>query len=87
MSEAIQAEAKAQGGTVRLLVERSGGIRETVLMKARSEQRGEQSFWLIGVAPEMREAVRRYGPLEAIPQAFAETLRLTTGACASSGTC
>ena len=79
MSEAIQAEAKAQGGTVRLLVERSGGIRETLLIKARSEQRGEQRFWLIGVAPEMREALRRYGPLDAIPQAFAETWRLTTG--------
>ena len=78
MSEAIQTEAAAHEGRVRLLIERNG-IRETLVIQARSEQRGEKSLWLIGVGPEMRETTRRYGAIEAIPQSVAETWRLTTG--------
>jgi regulator of sigma E protease len=78
MSEAIQAEGAANQGRIRLLVERNG-IRETVEIPARTEKRGEKSVWLIGVGPDMRETTRRHGPLDAVPQAFAETWRLTTG--------
>jgi regulator of sigma E protease len=78
MSEAIQAEGAANQGRIRLLVERNG-IRETVAIPARTEKRGEKSVWLIGVGPDMRETTRRHGPLDAVPQAFAETWRLTTG--------
>ena len=78
MSEAIQVEGAANDGRIRLLIERNG-IRETLIIPARSEQRGEKSVWLIGVGPDMRETTRRHGPLEAVPQAFAETWRLTTG--------
>jgi regulator of sigma E protease len=78
MSEAIQVEGAANQGRIRLLVERNG-IRETVEIPARTEKRGEKSVWLIGIGPDMRETTRRHGPLDAVPQAFAETWRLTTG--------
>lgn len=78
MSEAIQTEAAQRGGRVRLTLDR-GGIRETLEVVARKERRGDKEMWFIGVGPELRETVRRAGPLEAIPQAFAETWRFTTG--------
>ncbi len=78
MSEAIQAEAAAREGRVRLTLDR-GGIRETVELQARKERRGEREMWFIGVGPEMRETVRRAGPLQAIPQSVEETWRFTTG--------
>jgi regulator of sigma E protease len=78
MSEAIQVEGTANEGRIRLLVERNG-IRETLEIPARTEKRGEKSVWLIGIGPDMRETTRRHGPLDAVPQAFAETWRLTTG--------
>jgi regulator of sigma E protease len=78
MSEAIQVEGAANDGRIRLLFERNG-IRETLTIPARTEQRGDKAVWLIGVAPDMRETTRRHGPLDAVPQAFAETWRLTTG--------
>jgi regulator of sigma E protease len=78
MSEAIQVEGAANDGRIRLLFERNG-IRETLTIPARTEQRGDKAVWLIGVAPDMRETTRRHVPLDAVPQAFAETWRLTTG--------
>ena len=78
MSDAIQVEGAANQGRIRLLVERNG-IRETLVIPARTEKRGDKSVWLIGVGPDMRETTRRYGALEAVPQAFAETWRLTAG--------
>jgi regulator of sigma E protease len=78
MSKAIQTEASQRGGRVRLTLDR-GGIRETLEVVARKERRGDKEMWFIGVGPELRETVRRAGPLEAIPQAFAETWRFATG--------
>jgi len=78
MSEAIQVEAAANDGRVRLLIERNG-IRETISMQARSELRGDKTVWLIGVTPEMRDTTRHYGPFDAVGQSIKETWRLTTG--------
>ncbi|GMU42048.1 MAG: RIP metalloprotease RseP [Xanthomonadales bacterium] len=80
MSEAIQTEAKRHAGRVRLYVERAdGGIRETVEIGARKEQRGDRQVWIIGIGADLRDTLRRYGPLAAVPQAFVETWRLTAG--------
>lgn len=78
MSDAIQAEAAANGGKVHLLVERNG-IQESITVPARLDPRDGKPFWVIGVTPDMRETLRHYGPIDAVPQAFAETWRLTTG--------
>ncbi|MEZ5466777.1 MAG: RIP metalloprotease RseP [Lysobacterales bacterium] len=78
MRDAIQAEAGAREGRVRLLVDRNG-IRETLVIQARQHTVDEQTAWVVGVAPDMRETTRHYGPLAAIPQAFSETWRLTVG--------
>lgn len=78
MSEAIQADAAAHAGKVRLLIDRNG-IRQTIEVAALQEMRGDKMMWIIGIAPEFRETTRHYGPLAAIPQAFSETWRLTTG--------
>jgi regulator of sigma E protease len=78
MSEAIQKEASANAGRVRLQIDRNG-IRENLLVQARSEARGDKSMWIIGVTPDMRETTRSYGPIAAVPQAFVETWRLTVG--------
>ena len=78
MSEAIQADAAAHAGKVRLLIDRNG-IRETIEVTALQEMRGDKMMWIIGVAPDFRETTRHYGPLAAIPQSFSETWRLTTG--------
>jgi regulator of sigma E protease len=78
MSEAIQTEAAEHGGQVRLSVERNG-IVETRSMMARQEKRGTEVIWIVGITSDLHETTRQYGPLAAIPQAFAETWRLAVG--------
>ena len=78
MSKAIQAEASANQGTVRVVRLRNG-IRDTLVIKSRSDTRAGKVYPVIGIGPELRETLRSYGPLDAIPQAFVETWRLTAG--------
>lgn len=77
-SKAIQQEAALHDGRLQLLVNRNG-MQQRVDVTAQQQMRGQQMAWLIGVIADTRETTRHYGPLDAIPQAFGETWRLTVG--------
>ncbi|MFO1494465.1 MAG: RIP metalloprotease RseP [Lysobacterales bacterium] len=76
MRKAIQTAAQASQGRVELLIERDRQ-QQTLQITAQQVQDGEQSAWVIGLGPEMRDAIRRAGPLAALPQAVSETWRMT----------
>ncbi len=78
MSKAIQAEAAANAGKVRVVRVRNG-VQDTLVIQSRADTRDGKVYPIIGIGPELRETLRSYGPLEAIPQAFVETWRLTSG--------
>ncbi len=77
MSKAIQADAAANAGTVDVVVLRNG-IRESLSIQSKTIERGGKRYPMIGVGADYREALRRYDPVAAVPQAFVEAWRLTT---------
>lgn len=78
MIEAMQSEAAAREGRVRLLIERDGK-RSPVDVLPRKVRRGNQESWYLGAAPDLRETLRRSGPLQAVPGAITESWRLAEG--------
>jgi len=73
-----------RGGEAMVEVDRQGE-RLALLMQPRQQLNPEtkQTQWALGIAPAARkapehDALRRYGPLEAIPAAFRETGRMTS---------
>jgi regulator of sigma E protease len=78
MSKAIQADAAKNAGLVHVVIVRNG-VTESLSIQSRADVRNGKTFPVIGIGPELRESVRSYGPLEAIPQSFVETWRLING--------
>jgi regulator of sigma E protease len=76
LSKAIQSEAK-KNARLHLLVERAGATLTLDVDAAQDELNG-QPHWRIGIGGrDTREAVVRYGPLQAIPAAVHETWKTT----------
>jgi regulator of sigma E protease len=76
--DAIQAAA-AIDPSIELGVRRDGELRTvTLTAEPGTDAQGKPNFQLGIAAPDARDTVLRYGPLDAIPAAVSETWRMTT---------
>jgi regulator of sigma E protease len=73
----VQAEA-ARDPRLALAIRREGARLEVVVTAEPSAAADGSTRWMIGIAPpDLRDAVRRHGPLDALPAAVGETWRMT----------
>ena len=75
ISPALQANTKA-GGSVAVQIER-GGQQLTLNVSPKRVERAGQAWWQLGIAPRRDITVLRYGPLDAMGAALAETGKQT----------
>src|SRR5205085_7702658 len=79
MGKAIQAAA-ARDPNVRLQVDRAGSERQLVVLAEADGSKNADGtpHFVLGIKPvDSRDALLRYGPIDAVPAAFAETWRMT----------
>ncbi|MCB1588926.1 MAG: PDZ domain-containing protein, partial [Xanthomonadales bacterium] len=74
--EALQAQAEANRGAVRLTVEHAGGERQ-VELTAKFQTVGDRSAWMIGIVMERYTTMARFGVLESAKRGLQETVRIT----------
>ncbi|MFO1505734.1 MAG: RIP metalloprotease RseP [Lysobacterales bacterium] len=77
LGAAIQ-KAAAESPVLALTIERGGATRDVTVHAERQDSGAAGSRWVTGIeSPDPHNAVQRFGPLRAVPAAFAETWRTT----------
>jgi len=71
------ARQSSHGEPLRVEFERGGRRMDTTLVPRRIEAEGHVAAWILGVAPDRRPSVQRYGPAEAAQMAVSEARRQT----------
>ncbi len=78
-ARALQAQASANEGALRLTVERNGSRREVDLVAQFQPITAERSAWVIGIMLERYTTMARFGVVESLQKGAQETVRITSG--------
>jgi regulator of sigma E protease len=78
-SRALQAQAAANEGALRLTIERNGSQRQIDLVAQYQALTAERSAWVIGIMLERYTTMARFGVLESFSKGAQETVRITSG--------
>jgi len=76
ITPAIQHATGRSGGAIPVRIQRNGVIMDLKLVPARSDD-GGPSRWVLGFGSQPEKALLRYGPIDAIGEACAQTAQMT----------